>query len=131
MTYQSTPKPGSLTRYNQTNFDSAMMGGLAPSWAIARMWFWTAMIILFAKGYCNFAYHKMFHTHLTQSGMILYIFHRFYDPAIGTALYKEGITEPALLTYLLTVITLGLCYLTYALINTNKYTRSAFGIQGV
>ena len=131
MTYQSTPKPGSLVGYNQSNTDPAMNSGLAPSWAIARMWFWSIMIILFAKGYCNFAFHKKFHVHLTQSGMILYIFHRFYDPSVAAVMYNAGVKEPALLTYVLILITLALCYLTYALIMTNKWTRGLFGVLRV
>ena len=63
--------------------------------------------------------------------MILYIFHRVYDPSVAAVMYNAGVKEPALLTYVLILITLALCYLTYALIMTNKWTRGLFGVLRV
>jgi hypothetical protein len=131
MTYQEFPKIALAGPYNSTHPDPAMTAGLAPSWAIARMWFWSLLICLFAKAYANYAFHKKFHVHITQSGMILYIFHRFYDVSLAEAMISGGMTDPATVTYALIAATFALCFLTYAVVMTNKFTRAMFGIVNV
>ena len=108
--------------------EPAMEGGLGPSWAIARMWFWGLSMLLLAKVLCDKEVHPWFHRHVTNSGMIIYVCHYLFLPSVCSLFYKSGLTDPAELTYATIGTTFLLCFVAYGVVISNPYSAKAFGI---
>jgi len=111
--------------------DSAMAGGHAVSWGLARMWFWAVSIFLFAKYLCDHLFHPFVHKHITQSGIILFILHYVFVPPYVKALYGSGMHDPVALLYTTIILTFATCFVIYGLIVSNEYTSALFGVISV
>lgn len=112
-----------------SGLDPDVQGGTGPAWGMARGAFWGAVMILFAKAYCNHAVHPFLHRHLTQSGIVLYLLHPIVYPYITVALRNAGLGEStAALYHLSTPLVFLACFALYAIINSNPWTAAAFGV---
>lgn len=109
--------------------DPDMQGGTGPAWGMARGAFWGALMILFAKAYCDHPVHPFVHKHLTQSGIVLYLLHPIVYPYIVVGLRNAGLGDStAALYHISTPLVFLACFVLYALINTTPWTAAAFGV---
>jgi len=145
MTYQSNPTDPVLAPADWYYED-----GRGPSWAIARMWFWVVAMLLFAKAFADAPVLPFLHRHVTQSAVVLFIVHRFFDGALAEAFHDKkdawvrdvpasmqpegaagGLNEPAELFWGLLITVFTLSFASYVVINSNPFTRHAFGLLSV
>eukprot|EP00287_Rhodomonas_sp_CCMP768_P009090 CAMPEP_0196723952 /NCGR_PEP_ID=MMETSP1091-20130531/5993_1 /TAXON_ID=302021 /ORGANISM="Rhodomonas sp., Strain CCMP768" /LENGTH=518 /DNA_ID=CAMNT_0042066015 /DNA_START=28 /DNA_END=1584 /DNA_ORIENTATION=- len=118
--------------------DPYFKGGLGPSWAVARMWFWIGAMLLFAKAYCNTPLVPWLHRHVTQSAVVLFITHRLFDGVIAEALCDAdddkvctGVTNAGDMFWALLVMVFALSFAAYGVINSNFVTARLFGLLAV
>lgn len=79
-----------------------------------------------AKTACEHVIHPLVFTHVTQSAMVVFIFHRAFE-----ALWVEALPSTSngvALCFQLIVLNFLGCIAIYALLVLNKWTRFAFGI---
>lgn len=103
---------------------------------IFRTWSWMGILIGFAISCTNHPVHKRFHVHVTQSAMIIYIFHRLWEQIMIEALTDELEAPPeehtidrfGLLVILIT-FSFACSFATYFLLQLHWTLRMAFGID--
>ena len=114
-----------LAKEAGTGGDASMSQGL---WGLFRMWYWIILMGVFAIKFTNVQLHPSLHKHLTQRGVVLYVFHRMYEKPILEALYAAGLTDPAALTGVAILIVFAISFLIYFLVFGSSFTRMLCGI---
>ena len=102
------------------------------------MWGWFLILVVFAKAFANGPVTRRLHKHVTQSAMVIYIFHRFGEEIWIQAFRKNTVyevgDEPGTkwdrIGFGLAVVLMNFatCMAVYGLLQTNWVTRKMFGI---
>jgi len=97
---------------------------------LMRSWMWMAALAGFAYWFANGPVTKAFHRHVTQSAMVIYLFHRFMEECWMRVLREKDSHRDELSWGALALIFLS-CFAIYGLLQTNWVTRLMFGLSVV
>lgn len=102
------------------------------------MWGWFLLLVVFAKTFADGPVTKKVHKHVTQSAMVVYIFHRLGEEIWiqafqDNAIYKDGDEMGSKWDRIgfcgtVLIFNFASCFLVYGLLQTNWVTRKMFGI---
>ena len=100
---------------------------------LLRTWAWMGVMVKFATTFANGPVSVRLHRHLTQSAMVLYIFHRLSEQLWLTAVKRHiGVSLDRMgLCWLLICCNFLTCLLLYAGLSANRHTAKMFGIDSV
>ena len=100
---------------------------------LLRSWAWMGVMVKFATTFANGPVSVRLHRHLTQSAMVLYIFHRLSEQLWLTAVKRHiGVELDRMgLCWLLICCNFLTCLLLYAGLSANRHTAKMFGIDSV
>ncbi|CAD7923736.1 unnamed protein product [Amoebophrya sp. A120] len=97
---------------------------------LLRSWLWMAVLAAFAYYFANGTVTPAVHKHITQSAMVVYVFHRFAEELWLRALLEKDSNRDEIAASTIVLVLLS-CMGLYAILQSNWVTRLMFGLTKI